>query len=131
MANLRDCAVLDRICNTGADHQLAEIDRQLGLLAFLGCAFRFADLGQAELRRRRGPLTAAEAWCWAARMLSREADEIDYAGPRIPDARQQSHELHEQADALYARATVLDGSRSLWRRALAKFDAPSVAEARS
>lgn len=126
MASLRDCAILDRACNTGVDHQLAEIDRRLGLLAFLAFVHRFAELGVTELRNRRGPLIAAEAWCWAARMLGNEADAIDYAWRSNPCDREQSDELHAQADALYARAKALDGSRALWKRALAKFDAPAA-----
>jgi hypothetical protein len=66
-------------------------------------------------------LTAAEAWCWAAHLYGREADAIDYAWPKQPDAHERSCELNAIAKALHDRAAELDSSKTLWKRAIAKW----------
>lgn len=66
-------------------------------------------------------LTAAEAWCWVAWMLSRESDAILYAHPRADDAEERVSVLSEQRSAVYARAEKLDGSSDLWLRAMDKW----------
>lgn len=69
-------------------------------------------------------LTAAEAWCWASHLLSKEALELEYEWPRKADSLDRAEELEREARALRDRAAQLDPSKGLWRRALKKFDTP-------
>lgn len=67
-------------------------------------------------------LTAAEAWCWAAWMLGREADGHTYRWPREEGDLEAAAELEDHANACWDRAHSLDQSEDLWKRAMAKWD---------
>jgi hypothetical protein len=69
------------------------------------------------------PLTPAEAWCWVARMLSREADEHYYSWPRTEDALKCGVACEEASAAAYARAKKLGATKATWKSALRKWDA--------
>jgi hypothetical protein len=68
-------------------------------------------------------LTAAEAWCWVAWMLSRESDALVYAWPKTDAQPIEADVLRGQADACHARALSLDAGDDVWRSALDKWDA--------
>jgi len=70
--------------------------------------------------------TAAEVWCWVARMLRVEADAHAYAWPRSADDAQAADALYEEADAFFERAHQLDADPELWQRALVKWDGAAL-----
>lgn len=72
---------------------------------------------------KQKPLTAAEAWCWVARMLRTEADMHNYAWPKTDAGNAAAVELEAQADAAYARAQSLGATRRTWQSAYRKWEA--------
>lgn len=68
------------------------------------------------------PLSAAEAWCWAAHLYRVESDAHYYAWPRTDDDLAAGDKLSDESNAMHARALDLDPSDDLWQRAMAKWD---------
>lgn len=72
---------------------------------------------------RRRALTAAEAWCWVARMLSKEADAHFYAWPKTEAGMRDGAEFEHQSRLAYERAKKLGATNRTWKSALRKWDA--------
>lgn len=69
------------------------------------------------------PLTAAEAWCWTARMLSKESDELYYSSHVKTEAMlAECDALTTAANAAHARATKLGADGETWKSAMRKWD---------
>lgn len=67
------------------------------------------------------PLTAAEAWCWVARMLSVEADAHYYAWPRTDADMEAGAALEEQSISAHERAEKLGATNRTWKSAMRKW----------
>lgn len=67
-------------------------------------------------------ITPAEAWCWVAHLHSKEDDMLTYKYPRTADDEREAFLAHQRSEAAYRRATKLDQSGDLWRRAMKKWD---------
>jgi hypothetical protein len=77
------------------------------------------------------PLTAAEAWCWVARMLSSESDALTYAWPPTDAQQAEANVLYEQSQAAHDRATRLGATNRTWKSAMRKWDTMPAKETKS
>jgi hypothetical protein len=76
------------------------------------------------------PLTAAAAWCWAARLYAKESDAAFYRYPRTESDMHDANEAQDIADACRERAVKLGADEATWREAVAKWNAPEAQAAK-
>lgn len=68
------------------------------------------------------PLTAAEAWCWVARMLSKEADFHYYAWPKTEEHMSAGYEADGNGTLAHERAKSLGADETTWKSAMRKWE---------